>query len=118
MRCTNYTGNTTSKTFIEFVEELGKKYKEFGIPVTLIIDNASIHTSKEVKEKEEDFKKLGVTLYKLPPYSPELNRIEKIWYQIKHVWLPKKGRSVKELHDDVVTILEGFGNQYHFSVRV
>ncbi len=26
----------------------------------------------------------GVTLYFLPPYSPELNRIEKLWHLVKY----------------------------------
>ncbi|MEV6205701.1 transposase [Kitasatospora sp. NPDC051914] len=30
----------------------------------------------------------GVTLYYLPPYSPELNRIERVWRSVKHEDIP------------------------------
>ena len=42
----------------------------------VIMDNASYHKSMELKEL---FKLNNIELMYLPPYSPELNPIEKLW---------------------------------------
>ncbi|MDE5556279.1 MAG: transposase [Ruminococcus sp.] len=44
------------------------------------MDNASFHSKKKLYEI---CKKYGVNLIFLPPYSPELNPIEKYWYILK-----------------------------------
>jgi transposase len=46
-------------------------------------------------------KKQGVTLYFLPPYSPELNRIEKLWHLMKYTWMNVKCRDSKTVETDV-----------------
>lgn len=44
------------------------------------MDNATFHKGKEM---QEILKKAGHTLLYLPPYSPDLNPIEKKWAQLK-----------------------------------
>ena len=56
----------------------------------------------------------GLTLYFLPPYSPELNRIERLWHKIKHTWMAVKCRTSSELKADVEHILDNFGTTYPF----
>lgn len=46
----------------------------------IIMDNASYHKSKYLKEL---FAKNNVSIKFLPPYSPDLNPIEKLWGTIK-----------------------------------
>ncbi len=45
LESTQFTGSMTSDTLIEFLCEIADKYTT---PVTLIIDNASVHRSKKV----------------------------------------------------------------------
>jgi hypothetical protein len=66
-------------------------------PCIVVLDNASAHTSKAVKAALPALAAAGVTLYYLPPYSPELNRIEELWRQIKYQDLPV--RSYRTLAD-------------------
>ena len=66
-------------------------------PCVVVLDNASAHTSKTVKAVLPALAAAGVTLYYLPPYSPELNRIEEVWRQIKYHELPV--RSYRTLAD-------------------
>jgi hypothetical protein len=66
-------------------------------PCVVVLDNASAHTSKAVKAAAPLFAAAGVTLFYLPPYSPELNRIEELWRQIKYQELPV--RSYRTLAD-------------------
>ena len=67
-------------------------------PCVIVLDNYSVHHSKPVKELEETLNAAGVTFFYLPPYSPQLNHIEPLWKQIKHVDLTRRSyRSEDEL---------------------
>ena len=57
----------------------------------------------------------GLTLLFLPPYSPELNRIEKLWHKMKYEWMAFKARNSATLEADVDTILDGFGSDYRMT---
>lgn len=46
----------------------------------IILDNASFHKSQELEEIAKD---VGCYLVFLPPYSPDLNPIEKVWANFK-----------------------------------
>ena len=48
---------------------------------TIVMDNVSFHRKKQLYEI---CSKYGFNLIFLPPYSPELNPIEKYWYVLKH----------------------------------
>jgi putative transposase len=54
------------------------------VPRVVVLDNAGIHTSKAVKAARPGLAKRGIFLYYLPPYSPQLNRIEPVFKQVKH----------------------------------
>lgn len=56
----------------------------------VVLDNAGIHTSKVVKAARTGLAKQGIYLYYLPPYSPELNRIEPVFKQVKHHEMPTR----------------------------
>ena len=57
----------------------------------------------------------GVTLYFLPPYSPELNRIERFWHSMKYTWMAPKCRTSEMLEADVDAILDNFDTKYKFA---
>jgi hypothetical protein len=86
-----------------------------GKPLTVILDNASIHKAKEIQPLLAFLKGKGLTLYFLPPYSPELNRIEKLWHKMKYEWMAFKARSAALLEADVTEILDGFGSKYRMT---
>lgn len=46
----------------------------------VIMDNAAFHKSQETKKLIET---AGCRIFFLPPYSPDLNPIEKVWANIK-----------------------------------
>ena len=64
------------------VKELIEKIVNLGLtmPITLILDNARYQKCKLIKEEAE---KHGIELLYLPPYSPNLNLIERLWKLVK-----------------------------------
>ena len=64
----------------EFVEQL-------TAPAVLVLDNSSIHTAHLVRERHAAWTAAELTLLFLPPYSPELNKIEMLWHRYKHYWV-------------------------------
>ena len=72
----------------------------------------AIHKAKAIAPYLKHLRSQGVTLYFLPPYSPELNRIEKLWHLMKHTWMAVKHRDAPTLEADVAEILDNFGTTY------
>lgn len=83
---------------------------------TVIVDNASVHTSTKFKNKLADWKKRGLTVKYLPTYSPELNLIEIVWRFIKYQWLPLSAySSFKNLKLELQYILDNIGSEYRIT---
>jgi len=59
------------------------KAKHRNRKIIIILDNASIHTCKKVKQWLN--KNKNICLMHLPTYSPEYNPIEQVWKWIKSV---------------------------------
>jgi transposase len=66
-----------------------------SVPRVVVLDNAGIHTSTVLKAARPGLAKLGIYLYYLPAYSPELNRIEPVFKQIKHHEMPVRSYTSK-----------------------
>lgn len=82
-------------------------------PTTLIIDNASIHTSDEFNSNIKDWEEKGLKIYRLPTYSPELNIIEIVWRKIKYDWLPFDAyKSYADLKRELFDVLANIGITY------
>lgn len=60
---------------ISFLKDIHAKYLDKTI-IHLILDGAGYHKAKDVQNKASD---LGIKLHFLPPYSPNLNPIERLW---------------------------------------
>jgi transposase len=99
----------TAPLFSAFLSML---LKTVAKPITVILDNASVHTARAIQHELVWLQEQGLTLYFLPPYSPELNRIEKLWYLIKHKWLTFKARDPETLEEDVNHVLDNVGSIY------
>jgi transposase len=103
--------STTADAFVGF---LGLLKTYVGKPLTVILDNASIHKSKATRAIIKLLADQGLTLYFLPTYSPELNRIERLWHKMKYTWMAPKCRNPKTLEADIDDILQNFGSKFTF----
>jgi len=66
--------------FCEFLEKIANAYADSGRPITLVLDNARYQKCQSVANKA---KALNIELLYLPPYSPNLNLIERLWRFVK-----------------------------------
>ena len=73
-----FEGHCNTTVFELYVKHILAPTLEVGMVV--VIDNASFHKSKKIRQLIED---VGAKLIFLPPYSPDLNPIEKWWHKIK-----------------------------------
>ena len=99
-------------TALLFVGFLGLLVEHVGKPLEGTLDNASVHKAKEIEPLLKVLQGKGLKLYFLPAYSPELNRIEKLWHKMKYEWMAFKSRDAQTLEADVDEILTGFGEKY------
>lgn len=56
-------------------------------PTVLVLDNASPHRNGKVRALLKVWQRRGLYLFYLPPYSPQLNPIERLWQEIKSRYL-------------------------------
>lgn len=98
-----------------FAGFIGLLKEQVTKPLTVILDNASVHKSRAIAPLMEVLRRQGVTLYFLPPYCPELNRIEKLWHLVKHTWMAPRHRNAQTLENDVGEILDNVGTRYHMA---
>ena len=80
---TIYCGGTTSERFAEYLKT-----------DIIVMDNMRSHHAKVVRQVLDES---GINYLYLPPYSPYLNPIEKIWSKLKAYLRKKKGRIASEL---------------------
>jgi transposase len=82
----------------------------------VVIDNASIQTSEDFDDRIPYWKKKGLIIKYLPPYSPELNLIEILWRRIKYTWLPFSAYAcLNALSEALETILSHVGSEYQIT---
>jgi transposase len=83
-------GGTTDSVLFEFwfVNHLLKEVKPGSV---IVLDNATFHKKSVLPELAH---KYGCRVLFLPPYSPDLNPIEKRW-----AWLKKLLKKILPLHD-------------------
>lgn len=73
-----HPGNFDGESFWSFLKELWRSSWQAGRQVAVIADNASYHHSK-MHRPWRDAHAARFRLAYLPPYSPELNPIERVW---------------------------------------
>lgn len=89
--------SVTAVIFLHFITNmLCPKLKKGHV---VLMDNANIHGSPAIKEAIES---KGAILVYLPPYSPDLSPIEKMWSKIKAAIRKLKPRSPRDFHSALV----------------
>jgi transposase len=97
-----FGGATDRRAFDEYMRRvLGPT---LGAGDVLVLDNLSVHKSAEMLKIAAG---RGAEVRFLPPYSPDLNPIEKMWSKVKQTLRGIKARTDGDLLDAIGTALGG-----------
>jgi len=103
-------GSCDSGEVLLYLDTLAQKAEREDKPCVVVLDNAPFHTSRVVREREEQWEARGLTLYRLPAYCPYLNPIEGVWRRLKGFLMPRRFYdSVAELKQAVLHALRLLG---------
>ena len=94
-------GATNKEIFKVYVEKFLLPTLRAGDCV--VLDNLSAHKGNEIREMIES---VGAELWFLPPYSPDLNPIEKMWGKVKAILRKIKARTEEDLIAAIAAALE------------
>ena len=91
---------TDGDIFLAYLEQvLGPKLRPGDV---VVMDNLSAH---KVAGVEQLIQAAGAELLYLPPYSPDLNPIEKAWAKLKQLLRSAKARTAEALHQAIAELL-------------
>ena len=91
-----------------FLNEFSKENpKEFKL---MILDNGAFHKVKSLIIPD------NIALLFIPPYSPELNPAEKIWWKIKRAFTGKLHKSLEDVSDFIAVEVEKLTNEIVISI--
>jgi len=91
---------TDADIFLAYVEQV--LCPTLGIGDVVVMDNLSSHKVKGVREL---IQARGAEVLYLPPYSPDLNPIEKAWAKIKQYLRSTRARSKEDLDQGITAAL-------------
>ena len=96
--------NDTYITSAEICELLRKLSAEYiGVPICLILDNARYQKCAIVEALARE---LGISLTYIPPYSPNLNLIERLWKHVKSRLRTKHYHEFDEFKETIDSIID------------
>jgi hypothetical protein len=72
------------------IEHLDRFSYQITKPTVIVLDNAKVHKSKAMLAMQQIWSTRGLFIFYLPPYSPHLNIIERLWRELKARWLEPK----------------------------
>ena len=93
---TTYSGGTTSERFVDYLRNI--LIPTLSPDSIVVMDNMRSHHTQAIKDLLEQ---AGVQYLYLPPYSPDLNPIEKMWSKLKAFLRKAKVRLLEKLPDAV-----------------
>ena len=89
------TENMTADKVADFLDRMSLRISKRTF---VVLDNASVHRCRLMRELRPLWEKRGLFLFFLPPYSPHLNIAETLWRILKGKWL----RPVDNLYTDTL----------------
>ena len=98
-----------SNFIIEQIERFSYQLKKHTV---IVLDNAKVHQSKAMKLMQEVWAERKLFIFYLPPYSPHLNIIERLWKEMKARWIQVKDyENNDQLFYATKLILSAIGNE-------
>lgn len=99
-----------SDLFIKLVIDLARRYSGWGV-IHLVLDNYVIHHSKKTLAAVKALNG-KVVLHYLPPYSPDDNPIERVWWNLhEHVTRNHRCKTIEDLLAEVMAYLARYSHR-------
>jgi len=95
-----FEGSLESDKMLQWLQQLRPQLRENHV---LILDNARPHHARKVREYLAEH---PIRILFLPPYSPQMNPIEKLWAAIKQQWRQRRVRGFPQLRATLQADLE------------
>jgi transposase len=109
------SGSLNAQFIIESLDNFARRMIK---PTVLVLDNASIHSCQLFKARREEWEQKGLYLFFLPKYSPHLNRIKRLWKQVKYHWLKAEDYlSLQVLKNALQSIFTEFGTSFNLHFK-
>lgn len=106
------TGYINSKSVTLMLKKIANAYP--GQEIHLILDNAAYQRCMYVQETAES---MGICLHFLPPYSPNLNLIERLWKLVKSELRKEYYDDFKKFRGKIDSILINTTKKYYDKVN-
>ncbi len=119
-RDNRFTYATTYETInadfvIEHLDTLSRHIRKHRV---VVLDNASVHQNGSMQAMKAVWAKRKFFIFYLPPYSPHLNIIERLWKELKARWLePKDYENQQQLFYATKLVLNAIGNQLSINFK-
>ena len=94
-----------------------ENFRDSGIKIVIILDNASFHKKKDILQKIEA-EMPHIILEFLPAYSPDYNLIELVWHSAKEYIAHRLFESVEQLEELLHKLLNEGGLQINWDRRI
>jgi transposase len=82
-----YETRTPTITADFVIEQLDRLSWQINKHTVIVLDNARVHQNKKMKAMQRIWAGRHLFVFFLPPYSPHLNIIERLWKELKTRWL-------------------------------
>jgi transposase len=96
----------TAATVCELLRKIAAEYA--GKPIYIVLDNARYQKCELVISLA---KELGIELCYIPPYSPNLNLIERLWKHVKGKLRSKSYDQFSDFMETIGSIIESAGRE-------
>ena len=111
------TYETIDSHFI--IEQLNNFLYTIKEHTVIVLDNAKVHQSNAMKAMQNIWaKRRELFVFYLPPYSPQLNIIEKVWKELKERWIKLDHyETIDKLFYNTKMVLNEIGKRLHLNFK-
>ncbi|MEJ6487475.1 transposase [Nostoc punctiforme UO1] len=106
-------GTLIAPTYVQLMDwqaqTAARRLLETGQITAIIHDNASVHKSHLARQQHQRWQQQGLYIFFLPPYSPQMNRIEDEWLHLKRDELA--GRVFEDEYELAIAIMDGINHR-------
>jgi transposase len=103
--------NVSALLVAQWLESFAQSLRRLTV---VVLDNAIIHRSKEIRRCLPRWENRGLYLFYLPTYSPHLNIAEILWRKLKYEWLRGEDYADRDrLHCRIWQALAEVGETLH-----